>query len=148
GRYLTLRVAILGLVVALAGCVGGVVLYDQTSSEPNVGPSTKSGRLARYHAPDTAPFARKVAIRQAWGEPVSIKSSGGNERWIYSLDDRLLAGRRWNGLLLFSYVPVPLAIPVGREYVVLEFTGDELSHIETFNTGAMGGFCIVAPGGP
>jgi hypothetical protein len=105
-----------------------------------------SSDRARYFGADSvnAKFRipTKDQVLDAWGKPDRVEtSSQGSPRWIYK------TGIRWNGVVVFLGFPIPLVIPVGSDYMVVEYSGDSVAAVETINnevkSGAVCGFHAV-----
>jgi hypothetical protein len=112
-----------------SGCVGFAFHGNEHHRADN--PILTADR-AHYDGSDSSnrrfPVPTKNQVLAAWGKPDRIEmSSQGNERWIYE------NGIRWNGVVLFLLIPVPLLIPVGSDYMVVEYAGDSVVAVETIN---------------
>jgi hypothetical protein len=144
GRWAShmLRSLVASSALALAGCVGVDVLHTHEFSERGALPGKSRATVVTQENVHLASGARpgKVELRKAWGDPDRISTSGDTERWIYH------DGLRWNGLVLFAVLPVPLLIPVGHEYVAVDFQGDSLINVETKSQAEMGGACPMIEG--
>jgi hypothetical protein len=108
-----------GLVLAssmlLSGCVGlGVGMLGNIEDElSNPRIQIAKGNISSTEG--TAPWLTAEDLRRYWGPPDRIRAAGRTERWQYNF------GVRWNGVgVLVAFVPLPLLIPVGHEYI--EFT--------------------------
>ena len=126
-----------------SGCVGFAVHGDEHHRAER--PILSIDR-ARYVGSDSVnnkfPTPTKGHVLDAWGKPDRIEtSSQGNPRWIYE------TGIRWNGIVVFLGIPIPLLIPVGSDYMVVEYAGDSVVAVETVNnevkSGAGCGFYAV-----
>ena len=133
----------LAAVLLLSGCVGLVVHGNEQHRAEN---PILSLERARYLGADgvsqTFPVPTKAQVLAAWGRPDRIETSGtGAERWTYT------TGIRWNGLVAFLGIPIPLLVPVGSDQLALEFAGDSVAALETLNNAAKaGGACGLFPG--
>jgi len=99
--------------VFLSGCVGlgaGVLGNDEQNIR---NPSIQLAKGVVSTTKGSAPWISAEDLLRYWGPPDSIeRASQGREQWQYNF------GRRWNGLgLLVAFVPLPLMIPVGHEYI-------------------------------
>lgn len=121
----------------LTACVGAGAIYNHEAAEPGVALSTARARLIRFRPDEDVPVLQKSDLLQAWGKPDSVEVQGNEERWIYH--DTL----RWNGLMFFVVIPVPLMVPVGHDYVAITFRGDVPVSIETKSEGSSGAICPV-----
>jgi hypothetical protein len=64
-------------------------------------------------------------LKAAWGAPDNIEIINDKERWSYKTN------LRWNGVWgLLLVVPIPFAIPTGREELVVEFSGDVVRTVD------------------
>jgi hypothetical protein len=108
-----IKLAIILSAAFLSGCVGlgaGLLGNDeQNLKNPRL--QLSKGIVSSTEGP--APWITAGDLRQYWGSPDSIeRTSQGNEHWQYNF------GRRWNGIgVLVAFVPLPLMIPVGHEYI-------------------------------
>ena len=108
---------ILGIGLLLQGCVGigGWVPGDQskTVDYPYMGVAEWKGQVssARLHAGN---IDDATTLEKHWGKPDRRLELGATtEKWEYRLD-RL----RWRGVFLYVlFIPLPLLIPIGHDYV-------------------------------
>lgn len=112
-RRLLKLVFLLGCVF-LSGCVGlGVgVLGDNERSISNPHIQLEKGVVRSTEG--AVPWITSDDLLRYWGQPDSIeRTAQGDEQWQYNF------GRRWNGVgLLVAFLPLPLLIPVGHEYIL------------------------------
>ena len=113
--------------VLCSGCVGFAVHGDEHHRAER--PILSIDR-ARYFGSDSIngqfPVPTKSHVFDAWGKPDRVDtSSQGNQRWIYK------NGIRWNGIVVFLGIPIPLLIPVGRDYLAIEYSGDSVTAVDT-----------------
>jgi len=120
-----LRMLSLALSVALcSGCVGFATYGDVEHRRPFPVLSLDRARYAAYSNEYLPP--NKNQLLAAWGSPDRIDTEKGRERWIYKEQIP------WNGVLLYALIlPVPLMLPVGRSYMVIEFSNDTIVGSET-----------------
>lgn len=110
--------------VFLSGCVGlgvGILGNDEHNLK---NPHIQLSKDSISSTEGITPWITSEDLRRYWGPPDSVEHlSGGNEQWQYNF------GRRWNGIgLLVAFVPLPLMIPVGHEYI--RFTIEEGQVVE------------------
>lgn len=100
--------------VFLSGCVGlGVgVLGDNERNISNPHIRIEKGIVGRTEG--AAPWITGDDLLRYWGPPDSIeRTAQGDAQWQYNF------GRRWNGVgLLVAFIPLPLLMPVGHEYIL------------------------------
>jgi uncharacterized protein (DUF58 family) len=100
--------------LAATGCVGLIALGadEREFQDPRVGRDPQASLLGTIAEDPSLPPVDVEALRRLWGEPDEVEDSGdGGQLWIYTSKDL-----RWRGVVLFLVVlPLPLAIPVGRE---------------------------------
>jgi len=110
---------ILVIAMLLQGCIGigGWVPGDQsqTFDYPHLGVGewkghVSSARLKAVNLDDAN------TLEKYWGKPDRrLELGNGTEKWQYRLD-RL----RWRGAFIFIlFIPVPLLIPIGHDYVTI-----------------------------
>lgn len=130
------------LALSCSGCVGLVVHGNEQHRAENPILSLERARyLGADGVPPIFPVPTKSQVLAAWGQPDRVETFGiGRERWIYR------AGIRWNGLVVFLLIPIPLLVPVGSDHLALEFAGDALVAAETLNNvPRAGGACGLIP---
>ena len=114
------RLLLVALCALIQGCVGGGVAWTEkeTCQNPNLEGFHGEGKPHSYGAAETNITAFTPAwLRTNWGEPTSLRRtgpSGTNEIWTYKDD------LNWNGVMLFVIIPIPLELPLGREWTELE----------------------------
>ncbi len=99
--------------------------------------SSEKGKLQVPVADSNAATSRELLER--WGAPDEIsQESAGHQIWEYHF------GLRWNGLILGTFLPIPLVIPVGYEY--MSFTIGPDLHLESvrvvFDRSGAGVMCV------
>jgi hypothetical protein len=105
-----------GGVLCLSGCIGlGVAVLgsdENTLQHPQI--SIDKGVVLQTE--DAAPWFDAGELKRHWGAPDGVERvSETVERWQYNF------GLRWNGVgVLIAFLPIPIMVPVGHEYV--EFT--------------------------
>ena len=108
----------LSLCLSLQGCVGGGVLKTHTQTVPN--PKIPDGAYAAsLYSHDMSKTSNAVLYTSAWlqahwGKPASVSHLGGavqDEIWTYRF------GPIWEGIMPIVVIPIPIALPVGRETV-------------------------------
>ena len=68
----------------------------------------------------------KQRLHERRGEPDErIVHDGSQEDWVY-IDE----GLRWKGLILFLVIPIPLAVPVGREHDVFHLNDGVVQRVD------------------
>ncbi len=96
--------------VFVSGCMGlGVGLLgndEETVKNPHI---HEKGILTE----GSTPWVNAEDLHRYWGSPDSLEhTSQAAELWQYNF------GLRWNGVgLLVAFIPLPLMIPVGHEYI-------------------------------
>lgn len=108
----------LALCALIQGCVGGGVVWTKTEScqNPDLA-DLQGGKLHAYDEGATNVVIYTPAWLQTnWGKPKSIQrtgTGGTNEIWTYKYD------WNWNGAVVCVLLPIPLELPVGREWTKL-----------------------------
>ena len=135
------------ITISIQGCMGlgGIIVTDHTVTIEQPLLSSEKGQIFdNYKASRTADTA---TVREYWGPPDSVSElAQGRLRWDYHY------GLRWNGLgMLVIIVPVPLVLPLGHNYVSLEFEGDRIvsATVKEWKIAALAhcGFFVMVPGG-
>ena len=130
--------AVCFLALLCSGCIGFVIHDDEAHRAES--PILSIDR-ARYFGSDGVPakfpVPTKAHVLDAWDKPDRVETtSTADERWIYE------TGIRWNGVVLFLGVPIPLLIPVGFDHLAIEYAGDAVVAVETLNNAPKaGGAC-------
>jgi hypothetical protein len=107
------------LCLFIQGCVGVGALetHTKTLQNPALSDAASANGLGSIHPGQTVTNAYTAAwLKDHWGEPKSIRHAGTtdlDEVWTYKF------GPRWNGVVVVVLVPIPIALPVGRERVQL-----------------------------
>ena len=86
----------------LQGCIGGGVIKSQTGPYYWANSSTKTN----------AAVYTSAWLETNYGKPTIVSTNGLEEVWTYQ------SGRIWAGVMPVIIVPIPLAVPVGREKIV------------------------------
>jgi hypothetical protein len=126
-----------------SGCVGFVVHGNEHHRAEKPILSVDRGRyLGSDGANGRFPVPTQSHVIQAWGKPDRVETSDqGNSRWIYK------NGIRWNGVVVFLGIPIPLLIPVGSDYLAVEYAGESVIAVDTLTnevqSGAACGFYAV-----
>jgi hypothetical protein len=142
-KRLAVRTILLACLL-LQGCVG--VMFPgartETVREPVVGEKSHYGVYRAYRQPRTT----TVSLTERWGEPASVATlpSTGDELWTYEF------GTVWYGIIPCVVLPVPLALPLGREKVILRVRDREVISADVITCDFVGGACasLVGPDGP
>jgi len=102
----------------LQGCVGFAVLKQHTEVINN--PVIASIRDSTYpaHNRDSSEATNALDytsewLQKHWGSPDCIKHVSGHSEEIWTYKFRLI----WDGVVPFVILPIPLAVPVGKEQV-------------------------------
>jgi len=98
------------LCLLLQGCIGGGIIKSKTSS---------------YHWYDSHSKTNAEVYTSTWlatnyGKPTSVSTNANEEVWTYQSD------RIWAGVMPVVIVPIPLAVPVGRERIVFVIRDDRI----------------------
>lgn len=113
--------------VLLSGCVGlGVgVLGDNERNIANPHIQLEKGMVRSTQG--AAPWITSDDLLRYWGQPDSIERTvQGVEEWQYNF------GRRWNGVgLLVAFIPLPLLVPVGHEYILFTIDKGQVVRAQT-----------------
>jgi len=122
----------------LTACVGAGVISSQTETPKRATLAKSRGNIVLLAPNTSAPTTDKTAVRKGWGEPDRIEPRGELERWIYNKDVA------WTGVLLFAViVPIPLLVPVGHDYLAIDFRNDVLVNIEARGQESRLAFCAM-----
>jgi hypothetical protein len=124
----------------LQGCVGGVVLKTRTKviNDPLI-PfySEIPNPVSRQNSSDATNTVVYTSewLKMYWGSPdlVSYDSKNSEETWTYR------SRRVWEGVVPFVIVPIPLALPVGREKVCLTLRDGRVVSASTTKSCTVGG---------
>ncbi len=145
-RLRATTIPLLTACLLLQGCVGVVFpgTRTKTQDEPLVREKSVYGALDQR--PLREPRTTAVSLRQRWGEPTSISqitAGSGGELWTYEF------GRVWYGVIPSVVIPIPLALPLGREKVLFQVVNGEVVSAESIIGGLAGGACasLVGPDG-
>lgn len=108
------RMIAISSTVFLSGCVGLGVGFLGNDQHDLKNPRIRLSKTDVSSVEGSAPWITSEDLRRYWGPPDSVERiPQGNEQWQYNF------GRRWNGIgLLVAFVPLPLMIPVGHEYIL------------------------------
>jgi hypothetical protein len=133
---MTKMVPLLFLCLLTQGCVGIGALRTRTEAYP-----------IPYMSGTNSPADTSNWLEDHWGKPNKISHAGAgslDEIWTYKF------GLRWDGVLLAVVVPIPIAVPVGREQVCFVIRGGRVIGAERRRTQSVGrGFGFYAGmGGP
>jgi hypothetical protein len=107
----------LALCLIVQGCVGGAILKTHTTTIQD--PVIPDKREYWPHQRETFDATNSVVYSAAWleahwGKPASITHAGSghpDEIWTYRY------GVIWEGIQAMVLVPIPIALPVGREEI-------------------------------
>jgi hypothetical protein len=138
---------LLTICTLMQGCVGAGISWAHTASCSNPDLEyLRQGKLRSRTAADTNDTAFTPAWLQTnWGKPTSVRRTGTDGRaevWTYKYD------LNWNGAMLFVIIPIPLEVPVGREWTELVMQdGRVISGKRRSTRGAGGvlGYTIAGP---
>ena len=114
---MTRLIPLVALVLFTQGCVGIGALKTHTEAfqNPTLSDTACVKGLRSTNPRQTGPCAYTATwLRAHWGEPKSIRHTGAtdlDEIWAYKF------GPNWNGIVVMALVPIPIALPVGRERV-------------------------------
>jgi hypothetical protein len=114
---------LLGIVLAVPGCIGIVGVGDQESE-------------LKYEEKD---YIESNSFKDRHGKPARIELDNGKELWTY--EDQV-GDRRWRGVVLLSIIPLPLIVPVGYDnttYIVEK--GRIVSKLNRESQFIWGGLC-------
>ncbi|MDH2916272.1 MAG: hypothetical protein PXX77_05265 [Gallionella sp.] len=92
---------------------------------------------SNVHLPASAPNLRCSEILSIWGEPHRAWQNGIESSLVYK------HGLVWAGIMPIVFVPIPLALPVGRKSTTLECVDDVLMKVYGTETGAVAAYCGV-----
>lgn len=121
----------------LCGCVGIGMSYTQTAASDDVVLAGQRGMLIyRVKDPAFRPI-EKCAVLRGWGPPDEVSRESATETLRYNHD------LRWNGVVVWLILPIPLMVPVGRNYVDLTFEADRLVRVATKGENGSGFLCPV-----
>ena len=101
------------------GCVGigALKTHRETFQDPTLFDTACVKGLWSTNSSQAVSNAYTAAwLKTHWGEPKSIRHAGAtdlDEIWTYKF------GPNWNGIVIVALVPLPIALPVGRERVQL-----------------------------
>src|SRR5215471_8185123 len=101
------------LCALMQGCIGAGVAWSKTESFQDSDPKALQKALSYRGTETNLPAYTPTWLETNWGKPDSIRHSGKSgttETWTYG--DEL----SWNGVMLFLIIPIPLEVPVGREW--------------------------------
>jgi hypothetical protein len=133
------------LCLFVQGCVGGLVLKTRTTTiQDPVIPDRSEYRPRQREAFDRTNTVVYSAgwLENHWGKPASIAQFGANNLdhiWTYK------HGAIWGGIEVFVLIPIPIALPVGREKVRFLLRDDRVvsaTRIESQTVGGMFGYSI------
>jgi hypothetical protein len=105
------------LCILTQGCVGigAFKTHIETFQNPTLSDAACVDCLSSSNPSQTVSNAYTAAwLKTHWGEPKSIRHASAtdlDEIWTYKF------GLNWNGVIVVVLVPIPVALPVGREQV-------------------------------
>jgi len=127
---------LLTLCTLMQGCVGAGVAWSKTENFQNPDPEALK-KVLSYSGAETNLTADTPAwLETNWGKPDSIRHSGNSgttEVWTYGGD------LSWNGAMVFLLIPVPLGLPVGREWTKLTIQDGHVISVKQRFTRSAGG---------
>jgi hypothetical protein len=120
-------VLILIIIVLIQGCAG-VNLSVLGEHKPNqIELASEPGNVSGLFIKDEKTYT-KSSVTELWGTPDKIVTSKDGETWMYE------RGVKWRGAVAWFLIPIPLAIPVGNNYALLNFKDDSLEEVvEQYN---------------
>lgn len=106
----------LALCLFVQGCVGGAVFKTRTTTiqDPYIPDSRKYWPCQRFDMTNTVVYSA-AWLDAHWGKPASITHAGTDqldEIWTYK------CGLIWEGIGVMVLVPIPIALPAGREKIL------------------------------
>ena len=123
---------------SLTGCVGYTSFYGYESQANGAVLSAKPRKIFQVASAASQADIAQESVLSTWGKPDLSENVGGIERWTYN------AGLSWRGVLLMAVViPIPLAVPVGHDQLVLDFQSKKLAAISVRGTGSRTAYCAV-----
>ncbi len=127
---------LLTLCALMQGCVGAGLSWSKTESFQASDPKALQ-KVLSYRGAETNLTAYTPAwLETNWGKPDSTKrngKSGKAEIWTYGDD------LSWNGAMLFVIIPIPLEVPVGREWTKMTIQDGRVVGVRRRVTRAAGG---------
>jgi hypothetical protein len=132
---------LLTALVFFQGCIGAGVIGNITATiqNPLIGP--EKGTLRPENG--NQPWINSDELIRYWGPPDKVKMiAPGLEIWKYNF------GLRWNGVGIMAVIlPVPLMLPVGRNFIEFKVKDNRIIEAKTKNgwirLGALCGYVIV-----
>lgn len=132
------------------GCVGGGAFVRKTVTiqNPEIGktPAVWNVRQQGPRSETDAVGDSKAWLEEHWGKPARLVPSsaqGGGDIWTYRF------GCLWSGVVAVVVLPIPLALPVGRErvsFLVQDGRVVSAKVVRHRTCGAIAG-CIIGPCG-
>lgn len=112
-RFATRLAPALAASLLVQGCVGIFFSGARTGFVEN---PVVSGTPSSYgmHAAAGGPGTTALSLRERWGNPPHVAPAGGSngEFWTYQ------SGSIWYGVVPCVALPIPLALPLGKEKVI------------------------------
>ena len=145
------RMLALLVVCALApGCVGIGVRTTKTKSIQRpllADANSQTGLWSRATKDSNGPPLTSAWLESHCGKPTAVSPAPGGdagELWTYD------SGLNWNGVILFVLIPIPLEVPLGREWSRFLVRDGQVISGECRSTHATGGIIgySIGPCGP
>lgn len=120
----------------MQGCIGAGVAWSKTESFQDSDPRALQKVLSSSGAETNLTAYTPTWLETNWGKPDSIRrngKSGTTEIWTYGDD------LSWNGAMLFLIIPIPLEVPVGREWTKMTIEDGRVISVKRRVTRGAGG---------
>ena len=119
------------LCLLLSGCIGGGIIKSKTNPY----------RWYNSHSKTNAEVYTSTWLKTNYGKPTNVITNGSEEVWTYQ------SGRIWAGVMPVVIVPIPLAVPVGREAALFTLQDDPIVSATQIKQETIGG-AVGFAGGP
>jgi len=98
------------ITLLLSGCFGVQALSGATYHQDGCSDGSAAVGIGE------AKYKLSVAdMEKVYGKPAKIVTTATGQQWFYP------DGRKWRGVLVYVIVPIPLALPTGRDYHIVNF---------------------------
>ena len=97
----------------LSGCIGVASLPGSINHQDGCSDASGMAGIGDHKFKLSKPDMEKI-----YGKPEKIIATEGGEQWYYP------SGLKWRGIVVYVIAPIPLAIPIGRDYHIVNFKGE------------------------
>jgi hypothetical protein len=112
------------LIISMTGCVN-VPLFGGAKTHHEDCRYSRAFPESYWANSQVTPNPSRSSIVALLGKPARIEKSEAGERWHYS------NGYKWRGAIpMLGIIPIPLIAPVGKDYSILNFEGDQCKSID------------------